>query len=318
MRPWALSAAAATLTALCAAPPARAGTPPPAADEDAGPTPVVAPVDLTPRALTLLPEDQSVYAPPAPPREDEGFNAGGVNIDLVFRYTTDNVYRGLSRSDGIENRHSPNYQFDGRLTFDLGKLPHPFLGAFVNVHSADPISRFQEVRPVVGLEWNLRPFIVEAGNLTYIFPERDEMNTGEVYAKITFDDSWLFRSDAPIVSPYVFVAYDYDKYAGLYIEAGLKHDFVIEGTGITLTALANIAFVANNSFYSTTPGGKDTGLQHYEVGIIGQYSLNQLFRFSPRYGRFSLEGYLYYDDRTSTDLRANIQIWGGGGIAFHY
>ena len=125
-------------------------------------------------------------------------------------------------------------------------------------------------------------------------------------------------SDAPIVSPYVFVAYDYDKYAGLYFEAGLKHDFVVEGTGLTITALANIAFVANNSFYSTTPGGKDTGLQHYEVGIVGQYSLNQLFRFSPRYGRFSLEGYLYYDDRTSTDLRANIQIWGGGGIAFHY
>jgi hypothetical protein len=271
-----------------------------------------------PASLSLLPEDQSVYAPPAPPREDEGLNAGGVNFDLQFRYATDNVYRGVSRSEGIEHRHSPNFQFDGRADFNLGKLPHPFVGAFVNIHTDDPISRFQEVRPYVGLSWNLRPFVLEGGNITYIFPERDELNTGEVYAKITFDDSWLFRSDTPLFSPYVYAAYDYDKYNGYYFEAGLKHDFVFENTGLTITALANIAFVASNSFYRTTPGGKDTGLQHYEIGLKGSYSLNHLFHFSPRYGTFTLEGFIYYDDRTSSDLRADIQIWGGGGIGFRY
>ena len=276
-------------------------------------------LDLPPTgALTLMADDQSVYAPPAPPREDEGLNMGGVNFDLVFRYATDNVYRGVSRSEGIEHRHSPNLQFDGRLDFNLGKLPHPFVGAFVNIHSSDPISRFQEVRPYLGVNWNLRPFVLEGGNITYIFPERDELNTGEVYAKITFDDSWLFRTDTPIVSPYVYAAYDYDKYNGWYFEAGLKHDFVFENTGFTLTALANIAFVLNNPYYATSPDGKDTGLQHYEIGLIGNYSLNHLFHLSPRYGTFTLEGYLYFDDRTSSDLRADIQIWGGGGIGFHY
>ena len=278
-----------------------------------------APLDLpSPGALTLMADEQSVYAPPAPPREEEGLNMGGVNFDLVFRYATDNVYRGVSRSEGIENRHSPNFQFDGRLDFNLGKLPHPFIGAFVNIHSDDPISRFQEVRPYVGLNWNLRPFVLEGGNITYIFPERDELNTGEVYAKVTFDDSWLFRTDAPIVSPYVYAAYDYDKYNGWYVEAGLKHDFVFENTGITITALANIAFVMNNPYFATSPGGKDTGLQHYEIGLIGNYSLNRLFNVPPRYGTFTLEGYLYFDDRTSSDLRADIQIWGGGGVGFHY
>jgi hypothetical protein len=276
-------------------------------------------LDLPPTgALTLMADDQSVYAPPAPPREDEGLNTGGVNFDLIFRYATDNVYRGVSRSEGIEHRHSPNLQFDGRLDFNLGKLPHPFVGAFVNIHSSDPISRFQEVRPYLGVNWNLRPFVLEGGNITYIFPERDELNTGEVYAKITFDDSWLLRTDTPIVSPYVYAAYDYDKYNGWYVEAGLKHDFVFENTGFTLTALANIAFVMNNPYFATSPGGKDTGLQHYEVGLIGNYSLNHLFQVSPRYGTFTLEGYLYFDDRTSSDLRADIQVWGGGGIGFHY
>jgi hypothetical protein len=273
----------------------------------------------TPANLTLLPaEGESVYAPPAPPREDEGVNAGGITFDLNFRYASDNVYRAVSRSAPDEHPHSPNLQFDGRMSIDLGKFPHPFLGTFVNIHSSDPISRFQEVRPYFGLEWNLRPFILEGGNITYIFPERDNQNTGEVYAKVTFDDSWLFRTDAPILSPYVLAAYDYDKYDGYYMEAGVRHDFVFEGTGITITALANIGYVLDQPYFATTPGGRDTGLQHYEIGLLGSYSLNQLFHFSTRYGTVTLNGFLYYDDRTSSDLKADIQIWGGGGIGFRY
>ena len=273
----------------------------------------------TPANLTLLPpEGESVYAPPAPPREDEGVNAGGVNFDLEFRYASDNVYRAVSQVPANEHPHTPNLQFDGRMTVNLGKFPHPFIGTFVNVHSSDPISRFQEVRPYFGLQWNVRPFILEGGNINYIYPERDEQNTGEVYAKVTFDDSWLFRTDAPILSPYVLAAYDYDKYDGYYLEAGIRHDFVFEGTGVTITALANIGYVLDQPYFATTPGGRDTGLQHYEIGLLGSYSLNQLFRFSTRYGTVTLNGFLYYDDRTSSDLKADIQIWGGGGIGFHY
>ena len=271
-----------------------------------------------PQNLSLLPDDKSVYAPPTPPRDDEGVNAGGVHIDFAVRYVTDNVYRGVDRSEVGGPEDAPNLQFDGRFYFDLGKLPHPFVGAFVNIFDSDPISRFQEVRPYLGFEWNLRPFIVEAGNITYIFPERDEMNTGEVYGKVTFDDSWAFSTDRPILSPYVLVAYDYDKFDGWYMEAGIRHDFVIENTGLTITALASIAYVMDQGFFATSERGRDTGLQHYEIGIIGSYSLNQLFQLSPRFGTFTLEGYLYYDDRTSTDLRANIQIWGGMGIGFKY
>jgi hypothetical protein len=313
MRVWAMTAATATF--LFSATFARAQT---AEIEDQDLTPPSSELTLAPLALSAAPEDQSVYAPPAPPRPDEGVNAGGVNLDLRFRYATDNVYRGVSRTEPGNHAHSPNLQFDGRLDFNLGKLPHPFIGSFVNIHASDPISRFQEIRPYFGLNWNLRPFIAEVGNITYIFPERDDMNTGEVYVRITFDDTWLLRTDTPIVSPYVLAAYDYDKYNGWYFEAGIKHDFVFENTGFTLTALANIAFVANNPYYATRVNGKDTGLQHYEIGLVGTYSLNQLFRFSPRYGTFTLEGYLYFDDRTSTDLRADIQIWGGGGIGFRY
>jgi hypothetical protein len=307
MRPWVTTAAGLAALTLGAA---RAHAQAPAA--------TAADLAPNPAALSLLPDDRSVYAPPAPPRDDEGVNAGGVHIDLNVRYVTDNVFRGVDRSEVGGPEDAPNLQFDGRLSFDLGKLPHPFVGAFVNVYDSDPVSRFQEVRPYFGFQWNLRPFLVEAGNVTYIFPERDDLNTAEVYGRVTFDDSWLFRTDRPILSPYVYVAYDYDKYDGWYVEAGLKHEMVIEGTGLTLTGVANIAYVLDHGFFALTPNGKDTGLQHYQVGLIASYSLNHLFQLSPRYGTFTLEGYVFYDDRTSTDLRADIQIWGGMGIGFKY
>lgn len=271
-----------------------------------------------PKPFSLLPDDSSVYAPPQPPREDQGLNQGGVHIDLTVRYMTDYIYRGVDLSEAGGSEDSPNLQFDGKLSFDLGKLPHPFVATFVNVYDSDPISRFQEIRPYFGFDWNLRPFVVQSGITFYIFPERDDANTTEVYTQITFDDSWLFRTDKPVLSPYVYAAYDFDKYDGWYLEAGIKHDFTIEGTGLTITPIARIAYVYNSAFFSTSVGGKDTGLQHYDVGLVGTYSLNQLFNFSQRFGTFTLEGYMYYSDRTSTDLRADIQIWGGMGIGFRY
>jgi hypothetical protein len=144
------------------------------------------------------------------------------------------------------------------------------------------------------------------------------MNTGEVYAKVNFDDSWLFQTDKPIFAPYIYAAYDYDKYDGWYFEGGLRHEFELEGTGLTLAAVASIGYVLDQPFFATIPGGKDTGLQHWQVGLIGRYSLNQLFHISTRYGTWNLEGYLYYTDQMDDALKAETQVWGGAGINFRY
>jgi hypothetical protein len=275
----------------------------------------VAYAEIPPVNLSLV-DDQSVYAPPTPPREEDGVNLGAVHFDLTFRYMTDYVYRGVDRSE-FGSEDSPNLQFDAKLSFDLGRFPHPFVGAFVNVYDSDPISRFQEIRPYFGVKWTLRPFEIEAGNITYIFPDRDHLDTGEVYGKLTFDDSWLWASNRKIITPYVYAAYDYDKYNGWYIEAGLQHEFAIEDWGITLTALANAAYVIGNEQFSRD-GETDTGPQHWEVGLIGRYSINRLFNINSRYGTWTLEGYVFYTDQFDDELVAENQIWGGMGIGFKY
>jgi hypothetical protein len=278
--------------------------------------------------LSLQPEAPSVYAAPSAKSEAEGLNEGGVHVDLDVRFMTDYVFRGLDRSDGtgltlgssssgFGHEDGPNLQFDGKLSWDLAKFPHPYIELFVNVFDSDPVSRFQVIQPKFGFEWNLRPVVIEAGQQTFIYPERDDLNTAEVFTKLTLDDSYFLRTDQPLLSPYVMAAYDYDLYHGWYLEAGVKHDFPIEDTGVTITALADVAYVLSDLQFSTD-GKADTGLQHYDLGLIGSFSLNSIFGTSRRYGDFSVKGYLFYTDGIDNDLLADTQLWGGVGIAFKY
>jgi len=281
-----------------------------------------------PLLLTLDPDPPTVYAPPPPPTEKEGLNEGGVHVGLDVAYMTDYIFRGLNRSAGQglstttdpnpDFGGGPNIQFDGKLSWDLGKLPHPYIELFVNVDGSDPVSRFQVVQPIFGLEWTIRPVILEMGQESFIYPERDDLNTADVFAKITLDDSYFFRTERPIFSPYVLAAYDYDLYDGWYLQMGVRHDFPIGDTGITLSLLGDVAIALSNPQFATTPGGDDSGWQHYDIGLVGTFSLNQIFNLSRRYGEFSIKGYLFYTDGIENDLLSSTELWGGCGVSFKY
>lgn len=291
----------------------------PAALPAAPPTTVTPTPDQNPLRLALLQSDYpSVYAPPEPERDDQGVNEGGVNFTLEVRYMTDYIYRGVERFDNLgSHEDSPNFQVDGSIHWDLGKLPHPFVGLFVNVFDSDPISNFQEIRPRVGFDWNLRPLLLTAGHNSYLFPDRDELETTEIFGQIQLDDSYFLKSDQPLLSPYVYAAYDYDLYEGWYFEIGVSHDFPIEDWGIVLTALAHVGYVHANEYF-TRRNGEDSGFQHYQLGLVGKYSLNTLLNMSQRYGEWSVVGYLNYTDGIDEDLQSDTQVWGGLGIGFEY
>ena len=285
-----------------------------------------------PLRLLVQSDYESVYAPPDPISENTGVNEGGVHFDLGLSYMSDYVYRGINESNRIaaaravgDNVPRPdfeetaaNIQVDSKLTFDLGKAPHPFVGVFVNTFDADPESRFQEIRPFIGFELTLRPIIFEAGHTSYIYPDRDQLNTTEVYGKITLDDSYFLRTDEPILSPYVYAAYDYDLYDAVYLEVGVEHDFILEGTGIVLTAQASMAYVNGHELYVEAGAEDDSGFQHYQLGLIGSYRLNPLLSIPRRYGDWTLKGYLFYTDGIQNDLRADTELYGGAGIGFRY
>jgi hypothetical protein len=263
-------------------------------------------------------EQNNVYAPTPPPKEDEGINNGGAHLDLDFIYVNRYVYRGVDH-DANTRGNTLNLLLNGRLSFDFGSFPHPFIGVFTDVVDSDPVSNFQEFRPTVGATWNLRPFLLEGGATNYIYPQREQFDTQEVYFQTTIDDSLLFHTADPILSPYVLSVYDYHLSQGWYIEGGIKHDFTWEDLGLTFTVQADLAYInAMKTQFIFVNHVQTTGLQHAEFGLTASYSLNQLLHMGLRFGEFDAKGYLFYDDKLLRDTTANYVLWGGAGIGFKY
>ncbi|HEX8340134.1 MAG TPA: hypothetical protein VF624_04430 [Tepidisphaeraceae bacterium] len=274
----------------------------------------------------------TVYAPPALPSEQDGINRGGVHLDFAVTYLTDYVFRGVEIFEVGGSEDRLNLQLDTKVSFDLGKLPHPFVNVFVNIAEDDPISDFQEIRPVVGFDWLIKPILFSFGHINYLYPDRDAQETSEIFVQIGLDENSLFRG-RPVPTPYVFAAYDYDLYEGLYLEGGVRYRMPFEDLGLTLTAIGKVAYVNSYNAVITgetglllpgvftnedTEGDDVSGFQRFEIGLIGEYSLNRLFKVSTRYGDWSVAGYVFYTDSIENDIRVDTQIWGGAGLTFHY
>jgi hypothetical protein len=270
-----------------------------------------------PQRMAIVDEPESVYPQASAPHTQEPLNSGSVSFDLTISYLSRYVFRGVDQA--TLPGHSENaLQFKGEAEFDLGRLPHPFVGLFVNVFNSDPVSRFEEVRPVLGLRWLIKPLTITTVYNAYIFPNRKDLDTQEVALQFSLDDSRLWNTDKPILSPYVLAAYDFERYFGVYLELGLKHDFVIEETGITLTPSASVAYTIDDKYFAKDAGGTGTGAQHFEVGLTLNYSLNNLLNISRRFGQWNIQGYLFDDGPINSELRADTRLFGGAGIDFKY
>jgi hypothetical protein len=263
-------------------------------------------------------EPENIYVEPTSPTADKLTNQGGAHLSFDVDYFSTYMYRGVDQSTPPK-RNEKALQFDGRLDFDLGKLPHPFIGVFSNIFNDDPVSRFEEVRPYAGAQWTIRPITASGGFNGYIYPNRQGVDTQEIWAQISVDDSRFFHTDRPFLAPYVYGAYDLDKYKGFYLEAGVTHDFVFGDSGLILTAVGDFAYVAHNRYFKGTgPNASATGLQHYDGGTILTYELNPVLHIPLRFGHFQVKAQLFYTGAITDGLRADNRLWGGVGLNFRY
>ncbi|MGA2441396.1 MAG: hypothetical protein ABSH08_10575 [Tepidisphaeraceae bacterium] len=252
---------------------------------------------------------------------DQQVNSGGAHFSLDFAYANRYIYRGVDHDTVATHGSSLNLLFDAKLEFDLGQYPHPFVEVFTNIYDADPLSRFQEIRPSVGADWDVKPFDLELVDISYIYPERESFNLPELDVKITLDDNLLLDTDKPILSPYVLGAFTYAKNEGWYIETGMKHDFTFEDLGLVITPEANIAWITGlkqQFVFVNTATQHCTGWQHLEFGLTITYSLNVLLNVSKKFGEFDVKGYGFYDDRLSAQITSTNAFWGGIGLGFKY
>ncbi len=284
--------------------------------------PAAARGEVQPLQLVQLQDpEESIYEDVGPPRPEEGFNSGGVNFDLTVSYLTDYVFRGVDQSELGENEDAPNLQFDGFFKFDLGKLPHPIAGVFVNIYEDDPVSEFQEIRPYVGFQWESGRSRSPAGTRRSSSPSARPSTRTRSTSASRSTTRRIWGTDQPLLSPYGFAAYDYDLYHGVYVEVGLSHEFTLEGTGITFVAQADLAYVTGHPFFADPEAAdpSENGFQHYDVGLTGTYSLNSLLNI-PRPLR-PVEPQrlpLLHRRHRERPPAPDTQLWGGMGVRFQY
>lgn len=246
-------------------------------------------------------------------------NNGGAHFSLDFAYANEYVYRGVNHDAVATHGNSLNLLFDGKLEFDLGQYPHPYVELFTNVYDADPLSRFQEIRPIVGADWDVRPFDVDLSEISYIYPNRETFNYPEIDLKVSLDDNLLWNTEKPVISPYVLGAFEYQKFEGWYLEFGIKHDFEFEDFGLTVTPEVNVGWISGlKQQFVFINDVRCTGWQHFELGLTITYSLNFLLNVSKKYGEFDVKGYGFYDDRLSPQITSSNAFWGGLGLGFKY
>lgn len=273
-----------------------------------------------------LAQDDTVYAPPIAIAPDKGTNQGGVSFELNVRNLTDYVYRGVDYTEVVDpetaatgGENNLDLNMDVMMRFDLGdRVPHPFVGAAVNVYDSDPVSRFQEFRPIVGADLELQPVTFTGALQSYTYPQREQLDTSEMLGKIQLDDSRLVGSDVPLLNPYVLVAYDYDLNNGWYAEAGISHDFLIEDISLTITPIVRIAYTHGWQQQFAFFAEDGTGWQHLDVGANFQYKLNSLLNLSRRWGDWYLRGQIFYTEHLTSTTVGQTLTWGGLGIGFEY
>lgn len=250
---------------------------------------------------------------------NEPANNGGANLSIDFAYANKYFYRGVNHDAVASHGNSLNLLFDGRLEFNLGQYPHPFVELFTNIYDADPLSRFQEIRPIAGADWDVKPFDFQLSEVSYIYPERENYNYPEIDIKITLDDYLLLNTDKPVLSPYILGAFEYQKNEGWYVEFGFRHDFVFEDLGLTVSPQLAVAWISGlRQQFVFINNVRNTGWQHLEVGGTLSYSLNHLLDVSKKFGEFDVKAFGYYDEHLNSRITASNGFWGGIGLGFKY
>ncbi len=277
-------------------------------------------------AGVLRAQEESVYAPPEPVTANEGTNQGGVSFKLDVMYLSDYVYRGVDYTEVVDpatkaagHEDALDVHSDFAMQFDLGeRVPHPFIRASVNLFDTDPVSQFQEIRSAIGSDLTLQPVTFTLAAQNYTLPQREDVESSEVYGQILLNDSRIFHSDEPVFSPYVLGAYDYDINDGWYIEVGASHDFVFEDLFLTIRPVFRIAYTVGwqQQFAFNVDDG--TGWQHVEYGVEADYKLNSLLNISKRWGEWNLRAKLMHTDHLASKTVGSTQTWGGLGIGMEY
>jgi len=274
---------------------------------------------LTDPAAVATPVNGNEYAKPIP-----------LTFSIDYTVASDYVWRGQNLSEyATEGREKLNHQLGLGLSYDTERFG-TFSGLiwfewFAGQESLDPTSGSNHQETDYTLSWSIDidaiATTVEFGWIGYQFPQAvgDASFTHEWYVALGFDDSKLFGTAQPVLSPSVAYYMDVDDIQGSWIEGGVSHDFALAECSLTDTPILKDITLTPSLIIGIDHGqiSNSTKLANMQYGLDVAYDLSSAFGIPENLGELTLTGFLRYSDALYEEV-LNDEFWGGATVGYSW
>ena len=155
----------------------------------------------------------------------------------------------------------------------------------------------------------------------------DDSFTHEWYVLLGLDDRVIFKTEEPVINPYVAYYMDMDDLPGSRIETGISHWFRLSRFGFNKTPiLRNVTLTP--SFWMTVDHRyitEATRLSSLGYGLAATYDVTQGLKLPPKMGQVDLSLFIEYQDslidgglRSCVDEVSEDRLYGGVTLGFSW
>ncbi|MGB2821478.1 MAG: hypothetical protein WBF17_10880 [Phycisphaerae bacterium] len=164
---------------------------------------------------------------------------------------------------------------------------------------------------------------VEAGWIGQTYPNSsgDPAFTHEWYLALTIDDSKWFRTDMPVLNPYLAYYMDMDDVRGSWMELGISHCFFLAQMGLEKTPLLKDLSITPSFLMGVDHRQvkRSTRLATLQYGLDICLDLSSALNIPPEHGRLTLSGFLYFRDSLG-EMEDEIcdRLYGGLRLGYYW
>ena len=262
-----------------------------------------------------------------------------LTFNLTYVYTNKYIFRGINFSDGpgMNDQLTLNAEYDTKSFGVFGATG--WFEWFQGQKHLTPWAEgnLQEVDYSFYWKYLIEPIgtTFETGYIHYTFPpyryagapKGSSDQDGEWYFKLAFDDSKWFGTKTPIFSPYYAFYLDTDAAAQTsWMEVGISHAFALSDLGMgEVPVLKNITLTPSmilgmqNGYYAAfgLEDSSQTRCANLQWGLDAAYDVSSAFHISPKYGKMTLGGFLYWSEALDTAAIQN-QLYGGLKLGYSW
>jgi len=258
-----------------------------------------------------------------------------LTFSVNYALASDYVFRGINFSEYAgEGREDLNHQLGVGVEYDTGKFGIFGATAWFEWYAGQENltsgygGNNQEIDYALYWKYAVPDLAttVEAGWIAYTFPPfgGDAHTSYEVYLKLYFDDSGLWKTDKPVLNPYVAYYHDLDLAEnGSWWELGVSHPFAMADycpdapilKNVTITPSVVLGVDHRYCERILACGHPSTRLANINYGLDISYDLSGALKLPPRFGKLAVGGFLNFSQALYDEV-IDDEFYGGLKLSY--